>query len=202
MTVSARSRMVTTTRRVAVAAALLVGVVAGVTAPSSTAAPAASYCGLVWGSTPESAPGMTSAPLTNLRAGRHPCFDRLVVDLGPRRAGLPGPQDEGYSVRYVDRFVEDPSGRVISLAGGARLEIVVQASAVTDSFVPTYQPADRRHAVNVAGYSTFRQVYFSGSFEGSTQIGLGVRARLPFRVFVLDGPGAGSRIVIDVAHRW
>jgi hypothetical protein len=33
-------------------------------------------------------------------------------------------------------------------------------------------------------------------------LGLGVRGRLPFRVFTLDGPGAGSRIVIDVAHRW
>jgi hypothetical protein len=56
--------------------------------------------------------------------------------------------------------------------------------------------------VNVAGYSTFRQVAFTGSFEGQTLIGLGVRARLPMRAFVLDGPGDGSRLVIDVAHRW
>jgi hypothetical protein len=42
----------------------------------------------------------------------------------------------------------------------------------------------------------------AGSFEGQTTIGLGVRARLPFRVFTLDGPGNGSRIVIDVAHHW
>jgi hypothetical protein len=38
--------------------------------------------------------------------------------------------------------------------------------------------------------------------EGQTEIGLGVRARLPFRVFPLAGPGDGSRLVIDVAHRW
>ena len=43
---------------------------------------------------------------------------------------------------------------------------------------------------------------FAGTFEAVTQIGLGVRARLPFRVFTLDGPGNGSRLVIDVAHRW
>lgn len=186
----------------AVAGALLVGAHAAVPATATAGEPAHSSCAVVWGSLPESAPGMTSARLTNLRVGRHRCFDRLVIDLGPRATGLPGPQDEGYSVRYVDRFIEDPSGRAIALAGGARLEIVVQASAVTDDYVPTYRPADRTHAVSVAGFSTFRQVYFSGSFEGSTQIGLGVRARLPFRVFVLDGPGAGSRIVIDVAHRW
>jgi hypothetical protein len=57
-------------------------------------------------------------------------------------------------------------------------------------------------AVNVAGFDTFRQVVDSVSWEGQTQIGLGVRARLPFRVFVLTGPGAGSRLVIDVADNW
>jgi len=45
-------------------------------------------------------------------------------------------------------------------------------------------------------------VLISGANDGATLIGLGVRARLPMRVFVLDGPGDGSRLVIDVAHRW
>jgi len=31
---------------------------------------------------------------------------------------------------------------------------------------------------------------------------LGVRARLPFRLLQLQGPGANSRIVVDVARRW
>ena len=56
--------------------------------------------------------------------------------------------------------------------------------------------------MNVSGFDTFRQVASGGSFEGYTTVGLGVRARLPFRTFVLPGPGAGSRLVIDVAHRW
>ena len=38
--------------------------------------------------------------------------------------------------------------------------------------------------------------------ESQATIGLGVRARLPFRVFTLTGPGSGSRLVVDVAHRW
>jgi hypothetical protein len=33
-------------------------------------------------------------------------------------------------------------------------------------------------------------------------IGLGVRARLPMRVFNLAGPGSRSRLVIDVTHHW
>ena len=53
---------------------------------------------------------------------------------------------------------------------------------------------------NVSGYQTFRQVAWAGSFEGYTTLGLGVRARLPFKVFTLDGPGSGSRLVVDVAH--
>ena len=39
-----------------------------------------------------------------------------------------------------------------------------------------------------------------GSLELLTQ--LGVRARLPMRVLVLDGPDGGHRVVVDVAHRW
>lgn len=46
------------------------------------------------------------------------------------------------------------------------------------------------------------EVVFGGSFEGCTTFAVGVRARLPFRVVPLAGPGAPSRIVVDVAHRW
>ena len=52
----------------------------------------------------------------------------------------------------------------------------------------------------VPGFSTFRSVTNAGSFEGQTTYGLGVRARLPFRVFTIAG-GHG-RIVVDVAHHW
>ena len=52
----------------------------------------------------------------------------------------------------------------------------------------------------MAGYSTLRAVEYGGSFEGYTTIGLGVRARLPMRVFTLPGPGNG--FVVDVAHHW
>jgi len=54
---------------------------------------------------------------------------------------------------------------------------------------------------NVAGYRSFRQIAFAGSFEGQTTFGVGVRTRLPFRVFAVSGPG-GVKLVVDVAHRW
>lgn len=90
----------------------------------------------------------------------------------------------------------------MSLAGAADLQITLNAPAYDDSGRATYSPARPNTAVNVAGYRTFRQVALAGSFEGETTLGLGVRARLPMRVTVLIGPGSGSRIVVDVAHRW
>ncbi|MFJ1610213.1 hypothetical protein ACIOHS_43890 [Streptomyces sp. NPDC088253] len=51
--------------------------------------------------------------------------------------------------------------------------------------------------VDLSGYRTFREAKFGASFEGVTQVGLGVRARLPFRVSQLP-----DRLVVDVAHTW
>ncbi len=156
-----------------------------------TSASAAPYCGQVWGSQPRSVYGLpSSSSVTGVRAGRHDCYDRLVLDLDGPLAG--------WSVKYVDVVLQDPTGTPVPVAGGARLEIVAQAGAVpTDAwFLPSGA------LVDTTGYRTFRDVRFAGSFEAVTTIGLGVRARLPFRAFVLAGPGAGSRLVVDVGHQW
>jgi hypothetical protein len=161
-------------------------------APAAAAGP---YCGIWWGSLPKVQSGsVTVAPITNVRAGQHTCYDRLVVDVsGPVQA---------YNVRYV-AAVTGISGEPVPLRGGARLQINVWAptyDVVTGTAV--YLPANPAEAVSVAGFRTFRQVRYVDSFEAVSTFGLGVRARLPFRVFVLSGPGAGSRLVIDVAHQW
>jgi hypothetical protein len=163
------------------------------TAAATTAA-AAPYCGIRWGSTVKTAAPTATAPLTGVRAGRHPCFDRLVFDMRGRA--------NGFRVSYVGAVTEDASGRPVPLRGGARLLVVVVAPAYDAAYRATYLPKNRREVVAVTGWTTFRQVAFAGSFEGQTSFGLGVRARLPFRVFTLAGPGNGSRIVVDVAHRW
>jgi hypothetical protein len=91
----------------------------------------------------------------------------------------------------------------VPLRGAARLDVVIKAPTNNiNTGASTYNPANSRELANVAGFSTFRQIASGGSFEGLTTIGLGVRARLPMRAFILDGPGAGSRVVIDVAHHW
>jgi hypothetical protein len=162
--------------------------------PISTAqAETAPYCGIRWGSLAKQdrAGVVVSDALTNVRAGRHNCYDRLVLD-GASWA----------RVRYVDQVREDGSGRIVPIRGGARLEIITSRADDVQTGSPTYTPPDPAHLVNVAGWRTFRQAAFAGDFEGQTTLGLGVRARLPFRMFVLTAQGRPPRVVVDVAHRW
>lgn len=173
-------------------ALLVVGLGIAPTAPAATAA--TPYCGITWGSVADHVAGMATATLSNVRTGEHTCYDRMVIDLKGKV--------KGYDVRYVAAVYTEGQGKRVPLAGAADLQIVLNAPAYTSSGTPTYNPANPTHAKNVSGYRTFRQVAFLGSFEGQSSFGLGVRARLPFRTFVLAGPGNTSRLVIDVAHRW
>ncbi len=175
----------------ALLASLLLIVGFGLVAPAP--ASAAPYCGITWGSLAKTSTAQTSAPVVNARAGRHACFDRLVIDV--RGTGA------GYTVRYVSA-VTGTSGLPTPLRGAADIQVTVNAPAHDGNMNATYRPAVRSEAVNVTGFATFRQVAYIDSFESRTTFGLGVRARLPFRVFTLAGPGTSSRLVIDVAHRW
>ena len=173
-------------------AAGIAPVAAASTAPVSTSASAsAPYCGITWGSQAKTDANATTVPdLTNVRAGRHACFDRLVFDVR-------GGNVTGYWVKYVATMSQEATGWVVPLRGGAKLSITLPVSAYNDEGEYTYHFANRRELVNVSGYRTFRQVAWAGSFEATTSIGLGLRARLPFRVFTLPG-----RLVVDVAHNW
>lgn len=154
-------------------------------------AQAHSSCAAQWGSLFKGGPAATTAEIFDVRAGRHACYDRLVVDVAGNVAGA-------YGVSYVRAVAGRSAGEVLPLRGGAFLQVLVRAPVIpTDSLF--VGPDD---LVDVRGYRTFRQVGLVGSSEGFTNFGVGVRARLPFRVFTLPGPGTGSRLVIDVAHRW
>ena len=183
---TARALLVTTAAAVLAAA---MGVWTPLQAHAHTTS--TSTCSVRWGSLPKAGPTMTTAEITDVRAGRHACFDRLVVDVAGSVTGA-------YSGRYVPAVTFDGSGDPVPLRGGAFLEVITRAPIIpTDAL---WDEAGR--FVDVSGYRTFRDLKWAGSFEGQTTVGLGVRARLPFRVFVLNGPGSGSRLVVDVAHRW
>jgi hypothetical protein len=168
--------------------------------PAAVSSP---FCGLYWGSLPKSSDApLSDGQLTNVRAGQHDCFDRLVVDV----QGTVG----GYTVNYVENTPAPGNPNGLYARGGANLVIFVN-----NRVVPQPPPSHATTAVHnpdevidVTGYRTFRQVrellYGPNGPDGlvGDTFALGLRARLPFRVFVLAGPGTSSRLVLDVAHRW
>ncbi len=160
------------------------------------AAAAASSCAVTWGSLDKTTTSSGSAPsdtLAGVRAGHHTCYDRLVLDV----AG-----DGWARVRYVPAVSYQARDGSIPLRGGAFLEIITNRVDDVQTGAVAFQPADPSELAPVASWPTLRQVAYGGSFEGQTTVGVGVRARLPFRLFGLPGPGSGSRLVLDVAHRW
>ncbi|MBM7770111.1 hypothetical protein JOD54_000315 [Actinokineospora baliensis] len=180
-------------RLFSIVAAVAVACTLAVFAPG--AATADPYCGITWGSGVKSAGLNAAGWLRDVRGGRHECYDRLVIDLD-------APGGHGYHVSYVNEITQDGSGAVIPTRGAAKLQIVARGRAYDDNGQSTYHPANWTELVDVTGWSTFRQVVFAGTFEGDSTVGIGLRARLPFRAFTLPRDNGGTRIVIDVAHFW
>ncbi|WAX81593.1 hypothetical protein HUV60_032200 [Streptomyces sp. KMM 9044] len=186
-----------------VGAALSTAAVPAVAAQAAARAATVSsaVCPTGWGSQAKSDTAGTAptTPVRDVRTGRHDCYDRMVVDL-PGAGGSGSAGAVGYTVRYVDRLYQDGSGVHVPVAGGAVLEVRVAAPSYDpETGDPTYPARAGKPLPDVdpSGYRTFRDARFGASFEGDTQIGLGVRARLPFRVLQLQ-----DRLVIDVAHNW
>lgn len=188
--------------------ALALGALAGTGATTPPPTQAASYCGITWGSGEKSfthGAHFSQNTVKSVRSGRHDCFDRLVIEL--RGDVL------GYFVGYYPEPVYDNTEQPVPLRGAAYLMIEVANPSVTGAGRFSWAPGNTHELVDVTGYRTFRQVALGaygdmldgpaqhGSFN-YTHFGIGVRGRLPFRTFVLDGPGNGQRLVIDVAHRW
>ncbi len=189
-------------RPLAVAAGIVVllgtlaGGMTGAGAASRSAA-TAPYCGITWGSLAKASGDLRPSPLLATRTGRHDCFDRLVFEFEGRA--------DGYRIEYADEVRTEGEGRPLSglTAGGALLKVqLLEPAYDPQSGGITYPHRGGDHVASVGGYSTLRDVVYGGTFEGYTTFAVGVRARVPFRVFVLDGPGSHSRIVVDFAHRW
>jgi hypothetical protein len=161
-------------------------------AVATSSSSSSSSCGSSFTLDAKSHKSTRSRPLVDVRAGKHSCYDRLVLEFR-------GPVN-GYNIRYVKQVHQEGSGKPVPLAGRAKLQVTVVAPAYDSSGHPTYTPADPAHVVDVSGFASFRQVAWAGSFEGYTTLGVGVRRGLPFRVQVLAGPGRHTRIVVDVAH--
>jgi len=157
---------------------------------------------LGWPTGPRTAAPMLAEDLYLVRVGRHECYDRVVFDLN---SVVPGADVAGYAVAYVDGEVTaDASGEPVPTAGRSALQIVVRAPIWGTSGHQPWRPAarigdDLVPVAELRGWSTFQQIAFAGSFEGTTTIAVGLPAELPFRVGSYERDGY-THVYVDVAH--
>jgi hypothetical protein len=185
--------MTTRTRTMAVLALVLT--MMGTVALAGSPATATTSCEYLWGSLPKAAGSLSPAPIVASRTGRHDCYDSLVFEVDGPTAG--------YLVEYAGEVYSQGKGDPLSPKVGGGFGALIGIHL----YHPAYDVTTGRSTYtfvkpDFTGYQTFRGMADGGSFEGYTTFALGVRARLPFQVLVLPGPGSHTRIVINVAHRW
>jgi hypothetical protein len=179
------------------------GGAATTTAPSPRAAatqqpdvPAPDTTGaLPWGTGPKKLDALpVPDEIYNVRAAGHDRYDRVVFDVN-------GLARLGYAVRYVPEVHADPSDKPIHVAGGAALQVTIQAP---DFAASGHQPSRTPWQLGqrlAGGQTVLREVRFAGSFEHVTTFALGVGSKRPFRVLVLPDSGNHvTRVVVDVAR--
>jgi hypothetical protein len=148
-----------------------------------------------WGTAPKlvsAAP--SSAEIYQVRAATHQGCDRVVFDLN-------GLVHLGYLVRYVPVVHADPSDQPIHVAGGAALQVTIQAPDFRESGHQPWRTPWQLGQRLTGAQTTPREVRFAGSFEHVTTFAVGVRSQRPFRVLVLaDNANHLTRLVVDIAH--
>jgi hypothetical protein len=158
------------------------------TAPTGpgTDDPDADAAAPAFGATGDAEPSAgASLTVTGLRIGTHEGFDRVVVDLGG--TGAPG-----WLVQRTGTAVEDPTGDVVDLGGDGVLAVHVTGLGYPFETGVTELPVGTR----TEGGTVVTGAEFTGTFEGQTQVFLGlVDPQAPYRVFLLENP---TRLVIDV----
>jgi hypothetical protein len=132
--------------------------------------------------------GEADLMLADVRAAEHEGFDRVVLEfIG---TGTPG-----WTAAFTDQAVEDGSGDPIDLEGDTDLQIFVTNTRYPNEGEAGYYDGPRQFEPEGA---EVEEVHVAGTFEGQTQVVLGVdTAGAPFRVFALTDP---VRVVIDVQH--
>ena len=120
----------------------------------------------------------------SVRTGSHPdCkFDRLVIDIS-------GPVP-GYSVSFVQKVIQDASGKTITMPGTRYLVIRLSPAQAHTTAGQLTLPA----GVQAVNDPMLRAWATSGDFEGVLHIALGLAGGSKYRV-----GEAGGRIYVDVA---
>ncbi len=123
---------------------------------------------------------------TDIRAGAHPCFERVVIELG-------GSGDfPGWNVEYVDDPVRlGESDEFVEIAGEATLQVTMRM------WMP--EPGGEGYAgpIDFVPENVFHvlQLRETENFEGVCIWSIGLDAQYPFLVEVFHDP---ERLVIDL----
>jgi len=157
---------------------------AGAPPSSAPASPSASLAGCdtdPWQSAPVTVSHPVPVPpvpvVTAIRAATHSAcgYDRMVLDVSGQ---LPG-----YTIRYADRVVADPSGKVLTVPGSRFLLITLrptQAHRASGQSTLSTAPVHLGMPV-LAGYT------LAGDFEGVVTVAIGLTSAAGIRVGELPG---------------
>lgn len=137
------------------------------------------------GVTEKNREGAAPAVLRDVRAARHPTFDRIVFEF--HRGARPG-----YRVEYAKGPVRRcGSGDDVEVAGSARLLVRLRpAQAHTEAGRPTITRRERRLRLG-----SLREMKLICDFEADVEWVFGLASRRPYRVLELSNP---ARLVVDV----
>jgi len=124
--------------------------------------------------------------VSSVRVGNHEGFDRVVIDLV-------GSGDPGWFVDYTLTPMHSTTGRALPLSGSAFLNINIDGTVY-----PGELGIDDEVTVEMAGpTSNVVDVVNGGTYEGRSQIVVGLRSEAPYSVEVLEDP---KRMVIDIVQ--
>lgn len=126
------------------------------------------------------------ATLVRVATGRHPDFDRVVLEFAE--------EVPGYHIEYIDRPVRQcGSGHEVPLEGDGWLAITVEpAAAHSEEGESTIRERERR-----PGLPVLLELKLTCDFEAQVQWVGGVASPNRYRVLVLETP---PRLVVDIRH--
>ncbi|AJK67733.1 hypothetical protein B840_00465 [Corynebacterium marinum DSM 44953] len=130
--------------------------------------------------------GMAQLDVTNVRVGRHPDFDRVVLDLT-------GEGTPGWRADFNTDPRQDGSGFPVEYEGATSIDLWVTGLAMPE-------PVDGEYHVigTVPGAGgVVTEVVSGGWFEGQTQFVIGLTGERPYSIQMIDNP---KRLVVDILH--
>ena len=124
--------------------------------------------------------------VVGVRVGAHEGFDRVVVDLE-------GDGDPGWFVDYTSTPMQETVGQPLQVAGNSFLNINVDGTVYPfelgkNNDVPVTMAGDTGNVIDVIS---------AGTYEGRSQVVVGLRSELPYSVQVLKDP---TRVVVDIVQ--